>query len=194
MDGRDERLMVRSSEHAKLPNGYVLTANGLVDVVEWVKPRNEPPEEDERWAWDTDNMQAQVATARLFLMKFGEKTKKVERRHAITSSYGLKHLAERWSRDTGGISYICNGAMILAAALEGYIVQPDGGPNALINISRRAVRAAEAENLRLADKAYRERMDRFNASCGPLPEPVLPPPEGWGPPVLGTQPPDESKN
>jgi hypothetical protein len=56
-----------------------------------------------------------------------------------SSSYGLKHEAERWWEAKGGGhgGYICNGALIMAALQIGMIVRRIGSsPNACLNLSQ----------------------------------------------------------
>jgi hypothetical protein len=72
-------------------------------------------------------VRGQIPSARLFLRQHYQQTKTVRRR--IGTSYGLKHEAERWSG-----SYICNGALIAAACLEGCSIERDG-PNAYFSLS-----------------------------------------------------------
>jgi hypothetical protein len=79
----------------------------------------------------------QIPSARLFLRHNYQQTKTVRR--GIGTSYGLKHEAERWAG-----TYICNGALIAAACLEGCLIERDG-PNAYFSLSptreyRRALR------------------------------------------------------
>ena len=74
-----------------------------------------------------------------------EQTKAINTR---SSSYGLKHEAERWCRMRGheGGGYICNGALLMAAVRLGFKVQRCSltSPNAWLNISRRRPQADEA--------------------------------------------------
>ena len=69
-----------------------------------------------------------------------------ERRKTINphwSSYGLKHIAER---ATG--TYIANGSFIAAALMDGWTVKrcASDSPNALLNISERALKKLLSEN------------------------------------------------
>jgi hypothetical protein len=87
--------------------------------------------------WDrtdyTDELLARevaVATAWLGLL---ERTAKV---NPYSSSYGLKHDCERYSR-----FYVCNGAFIMAAIRSQFMVERiERSPNAAINVSNRSVR------------------------------------------------------
>ena len=87
--------------------------------------------------WDqsdyTDELLARevaVATAWLGLL---ERTAKV---NPYSSSYGLKHCCEHYSR-----FYACNGALIMAAIRSQFMVERiDLSPNAAINVSNRSVR------------------------------------------------------
>jgi hypothetical protein len=87
--------------------------------------------------WDqsdyTDELLARevaVATAWLGLL---ERTAKV---NPYSSSYGLKHICEHYSR-----IYISNGSLIMGALRLGFLVERiDRSPNAAINVSNRSVR------------------------------------------------------
>jgi hypothetical protein len=84
------------------------------------------------------SLRAQVEAASRWLSLCGQ-------RKSINSSgggsYSLKHQAERWSRSQGGVPYICNGALLMAAVRLGFKlkrpsdVRPDY-PNAWLNISQ----------------------------------------------------------
>jgi hypothetical protein len=86
--------------------------------------------EPEVWNQSTSltdpEVRRQIASARIFLRKTCCRTRTIRR---IDSSYGLKHVAERWSG-----TYISNGAFIAAAYLEGYAIEREG-PNALFSLS-----------------------------------------------------------
>lgn len=73
-----------------------------------------------------------------------EKTKSANRRH---TSYGWKHVAERWHRKThpGENPYIANGMFIAAALSLGFKVTASeyGGPNCFLNISEKSIPVAE---------------------------------------------------
>jgi len=63
----------------------------------------------------------------------------------LQTSYGLKHRAERYAREAGadrGACYVSNGAMIVAAVVEGFVIKRVGrsSPNVFINISARPCR------------------------------------------------------
>jgi hypothetical protein len=61
------------------------------------------------------------------------------------TSYGLKHMVERWSGD-----YVCNGAFIMAAVRLGFQIQYiQRSPNVWINVAGKSVseRGREAEQL-----------------------------------------------
>jgi len=47
-----------------------------------------------------------------------------------STSYGIKHLVERWSSERGIYQYICNGCAILGLSLAGYeVIVVDDSPN-----------------------------------------------------------------
>lgn len=77
---------------------------------------------------DSEETRAQIDRARQFLRECCYQTKTIR---PFTSSYGLKHEAERWMRGVTSHSYISNGAFIAAAVLEGYRLErpAGGGPN-----------------------------------------------------------------
>ena len=62
-------------------------------------------------------------------------TKSVRKDH---SSYGWKHVVERWVRSHNYPAYVSNGSFIAAAYVYGLKVQKIGGPNAWVNISKKA--------------------------------------------------------
>jgi hypothetical protein len=79
-------------------------------------------------------------------LKLCEQTETVSRR---STSYGLKHEAERWCREQGRPNggYISNGALLMAAYALGFTVyrptkRPDF-PNAFLNISQHRPQAKE---------------------------------------------------
>ena len=78
---------------------------------------------------------AQIARACDWIEEHLAKTRRVSR---AMGSYGLKHLIE------AHIDYLSNGECIAAMAMCGYQVQPEAppSPNALFNLSARALRAA----------------------------------------------------
>jgi hypothetical protein len=59
----------------------------------------------------------QIAACRAWLREFAVPTKTIRPR---ASSYGYKHVVERWTREKGVNLYIANGAFIAAAIVEGY--------------------------------------------------------------------------
>lgn len=68
-----------------------------------------------------------IARARAFLQANCWQTKTI-RRKSTYYSYTLKHCAERWVRETfarsAEVPYVSNGALIAAAHLEGYTIEP----------------------------------------------------------------------
>lgn len=76
----------------------------------------------------------QVEMARKWLK---EKAIRIASINKKSTSYGWKHIAEKYVR-----SYISNGAFIHAAMLEGFKVkQVEDSQNAYLNISRRNIHA-----------------------------------------------------
>ena len=63
------------------------------------------------------------------------------------SSYGLKHLVERYlSKSTNmEINYVSNGALILAMYDAGFLIKRlgDGSPNCLFNVSEASIKRLE---------------------------------------------------
>ena len=54
------------------------------------------------------------------------------------TSYGVKHLVERWSRERSNYKYICNGCAILGLSLAGYeVIVFDDSPNCFFRKRRR---------------------------------------------------------
>ena len=86
-----------------------------------------------------ENLVRQVAGAAEWLTLCGQRTT-INR---DSTSYGLKHEAERWCRAQGHPNggYICNGALLMAAYGLGFKIQRPSGyqnfPNAYLNIARR---------------------------------------------------------
>ena len=59
------------------------------------------------------------------------------------TSYGWKHIAERWTNPaTGEARYVSNGMFIAAALSLGYRTKRDDGPNACLNIAAATAKAA----------------------------------------------------
>ncbi len=97
------------------------------------------------------------------LLRCYRKTKTVSH---LQTSYGLKHRAERYALETGadrGDCYVSNGAMIVAAVVEGFVIKRVGrsSPNAFLNISTRPCK----DNLYADSSRFRE-LD--NLPCEPL--------------------------
>ena len=88
---------------------------------------------------DSDGTRAEIDAARQFLRECCSQTKTI-RPH--TSSYGLKHEAERWiSR------YVSNGAFIAAAVLEGYRLERcRNGPNCFFALASTRQYRAHRDN------------------------------------------------
>lgn len=78
-----------------------------------------------------------------FALTCGEPIQNINRKH---TSYGLKHLAERWAekRSDNQFNYISNGSLILAMIAAGFhFIRYEDSPNVCFNVSERALKKIE---------------------------------------------------
>lgn len=78
----------------------------------------------------------QINAAGIFIRERCQQTAQIQRKD---TSYGWKHVAESWLRESQMGGYVSNGAFIAAAALAGYRVERDAPqkPNAVFNMRSR---------------------------------------------------------
>ncbi len=129
---KDEILAMIASVRAEYPD---LSANG------WrYYSRSITADQFEAWRDEmtTDDCVGQFVRAQEFLRICN--TRKACDRKA--TSYGRKHLAERWHRsnDPRENPYVSNGMFIAAAIVQGVpIVRIPGSPNCFFGLSRRSI-------------------------------------------------------
>lgn len=82
----------------------------------------------------------QLDWASSFAQACGEPIQTINKKH---SSYGLKHIAEKWAKKVscGEVNYISNGHLILAMIDAGFRFQRiENTPNVYFNVSERAIK------------------------------------------------------
>jgi hypothetical protein len=127
-------MSLREAFEPRLLSRFGYQRNAQVCAAEW----------DSYSKADT-SMEQEIARATRWLAQV-QQTKKINR---WNSSYGYKHMVERWSRwrYPGENPYVANGCFIMAALRMGFLVQrcPHASPNAWLNISKRSLARPDSD-------------------------------------------------